>query len=106
MELDEFGELFRFHQNLRKFRLGSNRSIVIADNLPLPSASVGVVTERIRGFGNREFSHVERNPVVTSADQAIASTFIAIFAAWSAAFVSSLSADAPSSAAPHRILNA
>lgn len=72
--LDQFGEFFGFRQNFRSLRFGSNKSIVIVDDIPLPPASVEVVTERIRSFANRDLNHVERNPVVPSAGHSIAST--------------------------------
>jgi hypothetical protein len=83
--LDEFGEFFDFRQNFRGLRFGSNKSIAIVDDIPLPPASVEVVTEWIRSFANRELNHVERNPVVPSGSHAIASTCNRHFCTWSAA---------------------
>src|SRR5215469_15403576 len=72
--LDDLSEFFGLFQNLLCFSFGGNKRIIVINHVSLSPTSVEVITVRVRCFPNRELDHIKRNPVVSSADDAIAST--------------------------------
>ena len=72
--LDDSDEFFGLGQDLFRFSLGGDKGVIVINNVPLSPASVEVITVRVRSFADRELNHIERNPVVSSADDAVAGT--------------------------------
>jgi hypothetical protein len=83
--LDDLNEFFGLCQNLLCFSLGGNKRVIVINQVSLSPTSVEVITVGVRTFANRELNRVERNPVVSRANDTIASTRDRHFAAWSAA---------------------
>src|SRR6476469_5810983 len=83
--LHDLNEFFRLRHNLLCFRFRRNENIVVVNHVPLPPASVEIITIRVRSFPNCQLNHVEGNPVVSSAGDAVAGTHNRHFAACNAA---------------------
>jgi len=69
--IDDLSEFFGLFQNLLCFSLGGNKRIIVINHGSLSPTSVEVITVRVSNFANRKLDHIERNPVVSSADDAI-----------------------------------
>ena len=59
-------EFFRPRHDLGCFRLGSDKSVVIVNYVPLAPASVEIIAVRSCGFANSELRNFKGNPVVPS----------------------------------------
>ena len=97
--LNHTDEFFSLRDNLCGLGFGSHKSIVVVDHVPLAPASVEVATEWVCGLVDRELNNVKGNPVMPRANNAVAGTSNAIFAACNAALYAvakRLSADTPS----------
>ena len=72
--LNHLRELFRFRENLGGLSLSGDKGVIVINHVPLAPAPVEVIAVRVRRFAKSQLNHVERNPVVSSADDAIANT--------------------------------
>src|SRR6516225_10416095 len=73
--LDDLNELLTPLSRLMVFVTISFASVfIVINHVPFPPASVEIITVRVCRFSNRELNHIKRNPVVSSADDPIAST--------------------------------
>lgn len=69
--LDSHRKFLCFLQNPRGLGLCSDKSIIVVNHVPFPSASVEVIAIWIRTSSKRELDYLERNPVMTSADDPV-----------------------------------
>src|SRR5260370_10474824 len=72
--LDDRNEFLGLGHNLLRLSLGGDKGVIVVNHVPLPPASIEVITVRVSSFPNRELNHVERNPVVSGAYNAVTST--------------------------------
>src|SRR5262249_60371877 len=72
--LDDVAKFLGLRHNLLRLSLGGDKGVIVINHVALSPTSVEVITVRVRGLPNRELNHVEGNPVVSSADDALAST--------------------------------
>lgn len=103
--LDDLKEFFGLRHNLLRLSLGGDKCIIVVDDVPFPPSYVEIIAVWVCGFTNREFYRFKRNPIVSSADDAIARTGNRHFGSLECGIVGSgetLSADAPPSDASAR----
>ena len=67
-------EFFGPGDNLDRFRFCGHKCIIIVNHVPCPTTSVEVIAVHVCGFANREVNDIERDLVVPSAHNAVAST--------------------------------
>src|SRR6516225_10910014 len=72
--LDDLNELLGLRHNLLRLSLSRDKGLIVINPVRFPPASVEIITVRVCRFSNPELNHIERNPVVSSADDPIAST--------------------------------
>jgi hypothetical protein len=85
--LNDTRELSCFRENLKCFCLAGDKGVIAINHVPLPPAPIEVVTSRVRSFAKRDLNHVKRNPVVSSADDAITSACNRHFCSWECCIV-------------------
>src|SRR5215471_542288 len=71
--LDDLNEFLGLRHNLLRLSLSRDKGVIVINHVPFSPTSVEVIAVGVRGLSNREPNHIEGDPVVSSADDAIAS---------------------------------